>query len=195
MKILVADDDKVARRVVEILLAKEGHEVITADDGEQAWEIIQKDARVRMALLDWQMPGLDGLDVIKKAKQHHFVPFYSILITLHGGKFNHIDAIEAGADDFVSKPFDRDVLWARVKSGIRTIEMQSDLVHRVAELEKTVVSFAKLTEVVPVCPSCGSVQDHAGQWHKLRLPVGEGAAASGKPCPDCAANPPQIAAS
>ncbi len=192
MKILVADDDKVGRRVVEALLAKWGHEVITADDGDQAWEIIQKDARVRMALLDWQMPGLDGLDVIRKAKKQHFVPFYSILVTMRAGKFSHIDALEAGADDYVSKPFDPDVLWARIKSGIRTIELESDLVRRIAEVERSLAAFARLAEVVPVCPVCGSVRDHQGQWHKLNLPLGDVSRniSAAKLCPECAANCP-----
>jgi len=193
MKILVADDDKVVRHVVETLLAKSGHEVVTADNGEQAWEVIQRDGRVRLALLDWHMPGLDGLEVIQKAKEHHFVPFYTILITMHGGKFNHIDALEAGADDFISKPFDKDVLWARIKSGIRTIELESDLVRRVAEVERALAAFARLAEVVPVCPLCGAVRDHQGQWHKLNLPVTDAADSlpAGKPCPDCEAAPPQ----
>lgn len=196
MKILVADDDKVIQRVLEGLLNKWGHEVVTAEDGDQAWKVIQQDGRVRLALLDWQMPGMDGLEVIREAKQLHIVPFYSILITMHGGKFSHIDALEAGADDFVSKPFDKDVLWARIKSAIRMIELQSDLVRRVAEVERGLAAFARLAEVVPVCPLCGAVRDHQGKWHKLNLPIGEapGSAASTPPCPECAARPSHKAA-
>lgn len=188
MKILVADDDLVVRKVVVNLLTQWGHEVAVADDGASAWELIQQDRRLRMALLDRQMPGMDGLEVIRHVREQQIAPFYAILLTMHGGKFSHIDAIEAGADDFMTKPFDKDVLAARVKVGVRHIETMGGLVQRVVTAEKALAGVTRLGELLPVCSGCGAAQEANGAWHKLALPVnGPGAVTRlAGPCPDCA---------
>ena len=125
MRILIAEDDCVARRVLERALEKRGYEVIVAKDGIQAWDILQSDNAPNLAVLDWMMPGMDGLEVCQKlrAKEHAIHP-YVILLTGKDRKKDLIHGFEAGADDYIRKPFDTDELSVRVRAGERIINLQ-----------------------------------------------------------------------
>ena len=115
------------------------------------------------------------------------LPFYVILCTARGGKDSLLDAFEAGVDDFVSKPFDREVLQARIKVGVRAVELQSYLIQRLSTAEAALQSVSQLKNFVSICSVCGRAKDLADQWHKIELPfqTGTGDTAFHSCCPDC----------
>lgn len=128
MRILIAEDDVTFRLVLAGILEKNGHEVVETANGAEAWQVMQQDDAPRLAILDWLMPEMDGLEVCRRvrASQTDQVP-YLIMLTSKGEKENIIEGLAAGADDYLSKPFNAGELSARVNVGLRMIEMQNKL--------------------------------------------------------------------
>ena len=129
MKILIAEDDSVSRRMLTSLLSRSGYEVVAVEDGVKAWEILQAEDAPRLALLDWMMPGMDGVDVCRQARKQVGRPYaYLILLTAKGGKVDVIEGLESGADDYLTKPYDAQELKARMRVGLRILELEDNLV-------------------------------------------------------------------
>ncbi|MGQ9671286.1 MAG: GGDEF domain-containing protein [Desulfosoma sp.] len=130
MKILVADDDSTTRRMVASMLTKWGYEVVTAPSGDAAWNVLQGEDSPRLAVLDWVMPGMDGVDICRKVREE--VPtdryLYMILLTAKTSRQEIISGLEAGADDYMIKPFDPSELQVRVGIGRRIIALHEELV-------------------------------------------------------------------
>src|ERR1700687_1348482 len=125
MKILVAEDDPVSRLLLETHLKKWGHVPVTVADGAAAWEMMQRKDAPALAILDWMMPGLDGVDVCRRARARAEArPLYIILLTARADRQDTIDGLGAGADGFVPKPFDAAELRARVSVGVRVLGLQ-----------------------------------------------------------------------
>jgi len=130
MRVLIADDDPVSRKILETSLSKWGHETIVAAHGGEAWVRIQEDDAPRLLILDWIMPGVDGLEICRRVHdaQRHIEPHpYIILLTAKGKKEDIVEGLKAGADDYVSKPFDHEELRARVQAGERILDLQIQL--------------------------------------------------------------------
>jgi two-component system, cell cycle response regulator len=128
MRILVAEDDLTARTILVGILKKWGSEVVAVKDGQAAWEVLQQPDSPRLVILDWMMPGLDGLEVIRRARvQFVEQPPYIILLTSKDEKSDIISGLEAGANDYVRKPFNNEELFARIRVGQRTLELQTHL--------------------------------------------------------------------
>jgi diguanylate cyclase (GGDEF)-like protein len=128
VKILIADDDVTSRLVLAGVLKKHGHEVVVTVDGAEAWEAMQRPDAPRLAILDWVMPGLAGVDVCRRARTiQSDQPPYIILLTSLGQKADIVTGLEAGADDYLAKPFDPGELLARVDVGRRMVELQARL--------------------------------------------------------------------
>ena len=146
MRILIAEDETVSRRVLKMTLESWGHEVIEARDGAVALQILQNDSPPKLAILDLSMPEMDGIKVCKQVRQNSSAtPTYIILLTANTRKELIVTGLEAGADDYVTKPFDTDELHARVKVGMRMVELQMSLAQRVAELELAQESLRNLS--------------------------------------------------
>jgi len=129
MKILIAEDDSVSRRMLTSLLSRSGYEVVAVEDGVKAWEILQAEDAPRLALLDWMMPGMDGVDVCRQARKQVGRPYvYLILLTAKGGKVDVIEGLESGADDYLTKPYHAQELKARMRVGLRILELEDNLV-------------------------------------------------------------------
>lgn len=129
MKILVADDSEMTRMILQGRLTQWGYEIISARDGYEAWNILQKKGRPRIILLDWMMPNMNGIELCKKIRQHIKEPYiYIILLTAKKGKQDLIEAMDAGADDFISKPFDPHILKVRLRAGKRITNLQNELI-------------------------------------------------------------------
>lgn len=129
MKILIADDSVIDRHILESSLRKWSFEVITACDGLEAWELLQSPDAPHLAVLDWMMPGLTGVEICRRLRQESRSDYtYVLLLTSRGEKEDLVEGMESGADDYITKPFDNHELKVRLRAGRRIVELQAELV-------------------------------------------------------------------
>ncbi len=188
MKILIAEDDAVSRRLLEAALVKWGHEVVVTRDGEEAWQQLQLAGAAPLLILDWLMPKMDGVAVCRKARETPaFKSTYIVLLTSRGNKEDVVKGLEAGADDYVTKPFDPEELRARVQVGCRMVELQSALAGRVTELEDALTRVNQLHGLLPICCYCKKIRDDQNYWHRVEsyITVHSDVRFSHGICPDC----------
>ena len=188
MKILIAEDDMVSRVLLEATLIKWGYEVTVACDGVAAWELLQSDDPPPLAILDWMMPGLDGLQICRKIRDiPTTTPPYLILLTAKGRREDIVTGLQAGADDYVTKPFDREELHARVQVGMRIIELQHSLADRVKALEEALARVKQLQGLLPICSYCKKIRDDQNYWQQVENYISKHSEAqfSHSICPDC----------
>ena len=130
MRILIAEDDKTSRTILTEILKKWDYEPIAVADGRSAWEIMQKPDAPPLSLLDWEMPGMNGLDVCRSIRENNLPnPPYLIILTDRGDKADIVAGLESGANDYISKPYDNSELQARINVGRRMVNLQTDLLH------------------------------------------------------------------
>jgi two-component system cell cycle response regulator len=128
MRILIAEDEPLSHRLLETFLHKWGYDVIMATDGAQAWKTLQQDDAPRIAILDWMMPEMDGVELCQKIRTTCVKKYvYIILLTARASKDDIIVGLESGADDYIIKPFDADQLKCRIKIGQRIIDLEDKL--------------------------------------------------------------------
>lgn len=128
MKILVAEDDKITLKLLETRLRKWGNDVIGCADGLEAWERLQEPEAPALVILDWMMPGMPGVNICRKIREMNRRPYvYVILLTAKNRKKDILEGLEAGADDYIVKPFDPSELKVRVRAGARIVKLQEDL--------------------------------------------------------------------
>ena len=130
MRILIAEDDVISRKMLESILSKWGYEVLAVSSGSEAWDLLNSESAPQIAILDWMMPGLSGVEVCSKVRQResgidHYT--YIILLTAKTEKKDLITGMESGADDYILKPFDPHELGVRIRAGQRIIELQNQL--------------------------------------------------------------------
>jgi two-component system cell cycle response regulator len=130
MKILIADDESLSRRMLQGLLGKWGYEVVAVEDGDSAWEKLKAADAPRMALLDWMMPGQNGVDVCRALRKLRPEPYtYILLLTAKDAKESVVEGLESGADDYLTKPFHSQELKARIRVGLRLLDLEDNLVQ------------------------------------------------------------------
>jgi len=130
MKILIADDESVSRRMLQAMLEKWGYEVISLPDGDAAWERLKAADAPRLALLDWMMPGQNGVDVCRALRKHRPEPYtYILLLTAKDAKESVVEGLESGAEDYLTKPFNPQELKARIRVGLRLLDLEDNLVQ------------------------------------------------------------------
>lgn len=130
MKVLIAEDDAVSRRILEAFLGKLGYEVVVTTNGAEALERLRQPAAPRVAILDWMMPGTDGLEVcrqIRKRGPESYV--YVLLVTSKAQRQDIVEGLEGGADDYLTKPYNIHELKARLRAGLRIVELQTQLLE------------------------------------------------------------------
>ena len=136
MRVLIAEDSAFYRLMLQGTIADWGYEVVAVEDGLEAWELLRQRHPPELAVLDWEMPGLSGLEVCRKLRLlHRATPTYVLMLTAKEGKENTVAALEQGADDFISKPVDPHELRARLRVGERLVGLQAGLAERVGSLE------------------------------------------------------------
>jgi DNA-binding response OmpR family regulator len=168
MKVLIADDDFISRRVLEVRLVKSGYEVVKAEDGARAWEILESEDAPSLAILDWMMPGLAGPEICRRLRGREAGGYvYVILLTARGRSDDVVAGLESGADDYVTKPFDWKELETRLRAGTRILELQSELGHKVEELESALAHVRTLQGLLPICMHCKRIRDDSNTWHQL----------------------------
>ncbi|AFM23185.1 diguanylate cyclase [Desulfomonile tiedjei] len=128
MRVLVADDDPVTRRLLEAQLQKWGHEVIVCADGSCAWRLLSAENAPRLIILDWMMPGIDGVNICREIRKLEQQPYkYLILLTSKSRQDEVIEGLEAGADDYITKPFNPNELKVRIRTGARIVQLHEEL--------------------------------------------------------------------
>lgn len=169
LQVLVADDEPVSRTVVAAMLKKAGYAVILAADGEEAWKKLDCDDPPALALLDWEMPGLKGPEVIQRirARGGETAPTYLILLTARDSYADIVQGLKAGANDYVTKPANEDELIARVNVGARVVQLQIDLADRVRSLEEALANVKALQTLLPMCAYCKSIRNDQNYWEKV----------------------------
>ena len=130
MKILIAEDDLTSRTILTGILDKWGYEPVVTEDGETAWNALQQPDAPKLVLLDWNMPKMDGLEICRRLKElAPSNPFYIILVTGRGEKADIVQGLDAGANDYIPKPYDHAELRARIQVGQRMLELQANLLE------------------------------------------------------------------
>ncbi len=188
MRILIAEDDAVSRRLLEATLVKWGYEVIMTTDGLQALEILRHPDAPSLAILDWMMPGMDGAEVCLKARATAGDRLlYIVLLTAKGRKEDIVEGLTAGADDYVVKPFDRAELKARINAGERILRLQAELAARVKELELAFANVKLLQGLLPICCYCKKIRNDQNYWQQVDAYISEHSEAQFTHgiCPDC----------
>jgi len=188
MRVLVAEDEVVTRRILESTLSGWDYEVTTATNGEEALSVLENGPRPDIALLDWVMPEKEGPEVCRIIRASPAkVPIYLILLTSLGGRQNIIQGLQAGADDYIVKPFDRDELRARLGVGRRIVELQRSLADRVRQLEEALGRVKQLQGLVPICSYCKKIRNDRNYWQQLETYLSDHSEAqfSHGICPDC----------
>ena len=188
MEILIAEDDAVSRRILERYLVGWGYEVRLAKDGEEAYQMLEGGDRPPLAILDWMIPGMDGIQVCRKVRERPVIPsLYIILLTARGGKPDIVEGLEAGADDYVVKPFDREELRVRVKVGARFVELQHKLAQRIHELRAALQQVKQLEGLLPICSYCKKIRGDDNYWQRLESYISKhtNAQFSHGICPEC----------
>jgi len=187
-RVLVVEDDLTSRSVLTAMLQKHGHEVVTACDGPEAWTILQRADAPRLVILDRLMPGMDGLEVCRKVRARHADrPPYVIMLTLLGDIERVVEGLDAGADDYVVKPFEPAELRARIEVGRRMLAMQDRLAAQNQELRDALSQIQKLRGFIPICMHCKKVRDDRDFWREVEdyVSVCTGVQFSHGLCPTC----------
>jgi len=187
MNILIAEDDPVSRTFLEVTLIKWGYEVIVTHDGNEAWEAFQRKTPT-IAILDWMMPGIDGAEVCRRARAvERSIPPYLIMLTAKSEKEDVVQGLCAGAHDYITKPFNRHELHARIKVGFRIAELQRSLADRVVDLEGALSRVKHLQGLLPICSYCKKVRDDDNYWQQVDSYISKHSEVefSHGICPDC----------
>lgn len=168
MKVLIAEDEAVSRLILETALRQWGYEVVLACDGKEAWNILQGEHAPQMAIIDWVMPGMDGVEICRIVRRSQRLdPPYLVLLTVKDNKKDIVAGLHAGANDYISKPFNHAELCARMEVGKRIIELQSELAARIKELEDAMAHIKTLQGILPICSYCKKIRTDENYWQKL----------------------------
>ncbi len=175
MKVLMAEDDPVSSLVLMAKLKKLGHEVIATNNGRDAW-YAYRTSIPQIVITDWMMPVVDGPDLCRMIRADARVQYtYIIMLTASASNGNYIEGIDAGADDFVTKPFDLEGLKARLRVAERVLNLQS--------------TVDQLEGLLPICSYCKKIRDEHNVWHPVEVYVQHRTETSFEHalCPECAA--------
>jgi CheY-like chemotaxis protein len=188
MIVLVADDLDINRKLLRTLLAADGYEVIEASNGIDAFNILQTATGPMVGLIDWEMPEMEGIEVCRQARALQGTPpLYLILLTVRDSKRDIVAGLQGGANDYITKPFDKTELLARVSIGRQMVQLQQALTEHVAELKEALISVKQLAGLLPICSYCKKIRDDQNYWQQVEAYVGKHSEAkfSHSICPQC----------
>jgi len=167
-EILVAEDHPATLHLLERQLESWGFQVQSASDGEDALQILESDDAPSLAIIDWNMPKMSGIDVCSRVRERIDRPYtYLLLLTARSKAEEILAGLDAGADDFVTKPYDCDELRSRIRVGKRVAGLERALQAKVANLEKTLSDVKTLQRLLPICMYCKCIRDDQSYWHEV----------------------------
>ena len=188
MKILIAEDDPVSNEMLGFLLKQWGYQVVATRNGVEAWQALQANDAPRLAILDWQMPEMDGVEVVRHVRLNADLKHvYLLILTSMSRPDEIVSGLEAGANDYIIKPFKSPELRARLSVGARMVELQLELADRVTELEKALSEVKQLRGILPICAYCKKIRDDRNYWQQVEsyFALHTDAKFSHSFCPDC----------
>ena len=188
MRILVADDDVQQQNMLRKITARWGYDVETADNGIDALRMLTNETHPDIALLDWNMPGLQGVEVcrtIRDADSSKYI--YLILLTGNTSREQIIEGLESGADDYITKPYEIGELYARLDVGRRTVQLHQNLHDKITELQEAISHIKTLQGLLPICCVCKKIRDDKGYWNQIEdyIKRNSGADFTHGLCPEC----------
>jgi DNA-binding response OmpR family regulator len=188
MRVLIADDDVVLRHSLRVHLERWSFQVTECVDGHQAWDALNTEQAAGLAILDWNMPGLDGPSLCRQLREvPALAAMYVILITGNQDQKNVVLGLESGADDYIKKPFDWNELRARLRIGSRIVSLQHALAARVSDLQQALSDVKRLGGLLPICAYCKRIRDDGDYWKQIEQYLSEYSEAqfSHGICPQC----------
>jgi DNA-binding response OmpR family regulator len=188
MRALIADDDPVTAALLAGSLRRWNLEPVVAHDGQEAWARLSEPDPPALAILDWMMPEIDGLELCRRLRSREGgAHTYVILLTGRDSSPDRVTGLEGGADDYLVKPFDIHELRARVNIGVRTVSLQQQLSAKIAALEETIANVKQLKGLLPICSYCKRIRSDEDYWQQLEGYISEHSDAqfSHGVCPGC----------
>ncbi|MBT8485874.1 MAG: response regulator [Phycisphaerales bacterium] len=188
MRTLIAEDDPISRRVLEATLRRWGYDVTVTEDGTEAWAAVQEPDVPHLLILDWMMPGMDGPELCERIRgRADGDVFYILLLTAKTQREDIVRGLEAGADDYVTKPFHHEELRARVATGQRIVELQTKLADRIVKLEAAMTEVQQLSGLLPICAYCKRIREGDSYWQAVESYIADRSTAqfSHSVCPEC----------
>lgn len=188
MRVLIAEDDATSRCMLESWLAKWDCKVASFADGTAAWNAIEADPTPRLFILDWMMPGMEGVEICRRIREMpELQPAYIILLTTNDRVDDIVTGLQAGADDYVTKPFSSKELLARLRVGQRVLDLQVALAEQVCRLQDALGNVKQLQGMLPICSYCKKIRNDEDYWQQVETYIAEHSdvAFSHGICPDC----------
>ena len=188
MEILIAEDDLTSRLMLESILGKWLFEVTSVANGEEAWDILRGKDAPAIAILDWEMPGIDGPELCRRIKLlPRDNPIHVLLLTGRDSSEDIVAGLESGADDYVTKPFNINELRARINVAVRLVKTQASLSSKLKELKEAFEHVKTLQGIIPICMHCHSIRSDQEAWHRLEAYIEQHSDAqfSHSICPSC----------
>ena len=168
MRALIADDNRIETAILSKTVQRLDIDVTVVHDGAEAWEKLIEDDGPSLAILDWMMPKVDGLELCRRIRQDPArAHMYVILLTGRTNQADIVAGLESGADDYIVKPFAPDELRARIQVGTRVLKLQEKLAERVTELEAALSRVKRLHGLLPICSYCKRIRGDDQYWRQV----------------------------
>ena len=188
MKILIAEDNITQQLMLKSTFAELGYDPVVTGDGRTACEIMLKPDAPKLAIIDWMLPGMEGVEVCRKIRKAKFyAPPYLIILTSRDEMEDIVKGLESGANDYMVKPYNVRELQVRIGVGRRFVELQAMLTDRIKELESAQAHIKTLQGIIPICTYCKKIRDDKQYWQQVETYVSDHSLAqfSHSVCPDC----------
>ena len=188
MQVLIADDDPVLRHALQSQLATWNYTSVVAEDGTDALVALQQPDPPLLAVIDWNMPGVDGVALCRHVRATpQLAAMYVILLTGNQDQKDVVAGLESGADDYITKPFSWEELHARLRIGTRIVALQQTLAARVDELQQALSNVKRLSGLLPICAYCKKIRNSEDYWMQVERYLAEHSEADFTHgiCPDC----------
>ena len=188
MRILIADDDNISLRLLDKFLIQWNYETLKASNGAEAWEILSSPNAPYMAILDWNMPEMEGVEVCRKVRENESqISKYLIILTSRNTKEDIAKGLNLGANDYIEKPFNSIELKARLNVGKRVLQLQQSLHLKIKELRDASEHIKTLQGILPICMHCHKIRSDGEAWEKVDMYLSKHTEAeiSHGLCPEC----------
>jgi sigma-B regulation protein RsbU (phosphoserine phosphatase) len=168
VRALIADDDRLSALMVARAVERLGQDVVIAADGVEAWAVLQSERSAHLAIIDWEMPGITGPELCRRLRaDERLSHVYVLLLTTRDTRTDLVAGLDAGADDYITKPFDPEEFRARVHVGLRVLGLQQRLAERIKDLESASSKIDHLQGLLPICSYCRHVRSDQDYWEQV----------------------------